>query len=529
MESFQGPKIKIRNTKFLKSFNPDKLKRKREEDIIELRKQKRIDQLVKKRFLLKQTEEVSPEPYIQGSEYINFSQSLITKNLSEKCPELLNLDLIPSERLFLLIKYIQNLEDPSDLLDPIKTLRHVLSQDRTCPINLFMSTGISTKLIKTLNLDSKDLQIECLWCLINLASGPPHIIKKLFDNNIKDPLKKLLNSDDPELLHHTIWCIGNLVGDSSCPRFALIELIPLLVDLINKIPQDRWKNIIWALSNFCRGKPYINREATQQILTVIPKLLKTNDDDLITDSCWTLSFMSSIDAERVQDIVDIEILSNLVGILNLEPGRFTLPSLRIIGNILWGSDQAQKILELGFLDCVNKLLTQKKIALKKEILWILSNITSGSDEQIKQVLNHSCIGIVIKCLEDPDIEIRNEAIWVISNATNAQDKNLVLKIIEIGAFPLICEFLNFSDSKVIMVVLEGIDNLLWAGSGFEVNDVALKLDEIGGLNKIEALQHCRNLKVYNKVVEIMEKYWGVDEVEVVDEALLAIPQTFSFN
>lgn len=530
MELFQEPKIKIRNNKFLQSFNSDKLKRKREEDIVELRKQKRTEQAVKKRFLIKNSKEVSSEPYIQGSEYISFSQSLLTKDLSNKCPELLNPDLSSSERLFILIKYIQEIENPPDLLDPIKTLRLILSQDRVCPIHLFMNTGISSKLINSLSIGIKDLQIECLWCLINLASGPLHVIQKLIDNRIKEPLMKLLSSDNSELLDHTIWCIGNLVGDPSCPRLALVELVPLLAELINKTPQNKWNSIIWALSNFCRGKQCISREATQQVLRIIPKVLKTYDDDLVTDCCWTLSYISTSEFERIQDIIDLEILGNLVGILKLEPGRFTLPCLRTLGNILWGSnDQEQKILDLGFLNCVNKLLTQNKIALKKETLWMLSNITAGSDEQIKQVLDHPCMRIVLKCLEDPDIEIKNEAAWVVSNATNAQDKNLVLKIYEIGAFPLICEFLNDGNSKVIMVVLEGIDNLLWAGLSNEGNEMALKFDEIGGLAKMEALQHSQNLMVYSKVVEIMEKYWGIEEVKEVDEALLTTPQVFSFN
>ncbi|OMJ92462.1 hypothetical protein SteCoe_4802 [Stentor coeruleus] len=529
MELSQRQKTKIRNKQFLKSFNADKFKQKHEENIIELRKQKRINQVIKKRLLQKNTESLSSESYPQVSEYINFSPSLLTKSLSEKCPELLNSDLSSSERLFLLIKHIQSLEDPSDLLDPIKTLRNILSQDKVCPIHLFMHTEITTKLIKTLNINNKILQIECLWCLINLASGPSHIIKKLLNNNIKEPLKKLLSNTDLEILHYTIWCIGNLVGDSSYSRLTLIDFIPLLLDLINKIPQNLWNNIIWTLSNFCRGKLYIPREATNQILSIIPKVLKTYDDNLVTNSCWVLSFISTSGCERVEDIINLDILRNLIEILHFEPGNFTLPCLRTLGNILWGSDQAQKLLDLGFLDCVCKLLNQSKIELKKEMLWILSNITAGSDEQIKCVLGHPCIRIVIKCLEDPDIEVRNEAVWVISNATNAEDEKLVIKVIEIGAFNSICDFLNFSDSKVIMMVLQGIDNLLWAGSSCEINEVALKFEEIGGLNKLEALQHCRNQKVYNKVVEIMETYWGIEEVDDIDGMLLKTTPIFSFN
>ena len=51
MEVLKESKPEIRNSQYQKSFNPDKLRRKRAEGIIELRKQKRSQQAAKKRAL----------------------------------------------------------------------------------------------------------------------------------------------------------------------------------------------------------------------------------------------------------------------------------------------------------------------------------------------------------------------------------------------------------------------------------------------------------------------------------------------
>ena len=78
------------------------------------------------------------------------------------------------------------------------------------------------------------------------------------------------------------------------------------------------------------------------------------------------------------------------------------------------------------------------------------------------------------------------------------------------------------DSKVLMVVLEAINNLLRAGGAVfsnskdcDSNEIAIKFDEIGGLSKMEELQEHPNIKIYKKVVEIMDEHYGL--IEMVDE------------
>ena len=398
-----------------------------------------------------------------------------------------------------------------------------------------MSSGISPKLISLLNSDDLPLQTECMWCVLNLATGPTHIVKVLIEQGVIEALNQLLSSTDQDLLELCVWCIGNLAGDSVYTRDKLVKLVPSLTELLNRVDVSKWKNIVWTLSNLCRGKPLPDIETTKQVLSIVPAVLQIDDEEVISDCCWALSYISDGDCQRIQDILDLGILETLIKLLEHESEKVVTPCLRTLGNIATGNDkQTQQALNLGLVDKISTFLTSKKISLKREVLWTLSNITAGSDEQINLVLSHPCIATVISSLNSPDFELKKEALWTISNATHAVSPELALKVIELGAFPLICEVLGMKDSKILLVVLEAINNLLRAGNYAYVNErdrnnqVALKFDEIGGLTKMEELQNHPNVKIYKKVVEIMEEHYGLEEVTDENEAPCD-PMVFAFN
>lgn len=85
-----------------------------------------------------------------------------------------------------------------------------------------------------------------------------------------------------------------------------------------------------------------------------------------------------------------------------------------------------------------------------------------------------------------------------------------------------CDLIVCSDSRIITVCLEGLENILKIGEveknmgGTEgVNIYAQMIDEAEGLEKIEHLQNHDNTEIYEKSVKILETYW----VEEEDDAM----------
>jgi hypothetical protein len=138
------------------------------------------------------------------------------------------------------------------------------------------------------------------------------------------------------------------------------------------------------LSNLCRGRPAPPFSKVARAVGSLAKVLILNDvDDVLTDVCWAMSYLSDGGDERIPAIIETGVLQRLVQLMQHPNVAISVPSLRTVGNIVTGDDaQTQLVIEAGALDALNDLIYNKKKTIRKEVCWSLSNITAGSSSQI---------------------------------------------------------------------------------------------------------------------------------------------------
>lgn len=91
-----------------------------------------------------------------------------------------------------------------------------------------------------------------------------------------------------------------------------------------------------------------------------------------------------------------------------------------------------------------------------------------------------------------------------------------------GCIEAFCNLLVCPDPKIVMVCLQGLDNILKAGETEKeldkcgLNRYAQFIDECEGLEKIEDLQQHDNSEIYAKAVRMLERYWVEEEEEAQD-------------
>lgn len=93
--------------------------------------------------------------------------------------------------------------------------------------------------------------------------------------------------------------------------------------------------------------------------------------------------------------------------------------------------------------------------------------------------------------------------------TSGGSNEQVITLCQLGCLQPFCDLLAARDDKTVAVVLDGIHNILNMASKMgEAEKVSVMIEEIGGLDKIEALQEHENEALYKKALNIIETYFN---------------------
>lgn len=270
-------------------------------------------------------------------------------------------------------------------------------------------------------------------------------------------------------------------------------------------------------------------------LPVLAKLIYSQDEEVLIDACWAISYMSDGPEDRIQVIVESGVCRRLVELLMHPSHMVQTPALRAVGNIVTGDDvQTQVVINCSVLPALLSLLTSPKENIRKETCWTLSNILAGNIQQIQAVVDANIFPILIHTLATADLKTRKEACWAIVNATSGglNRPEIIRYMVQQGCIKPLCDALTTMDNKIIEVTLDGLDNILKVGEAEKrqspdgLNRYAIYIEECGGLEIIHNLQTHENEEIYRKAYNIIDKYYlDEDAVEEVPE----VPNQQAFN
>ncbi|XP_058212585.1 importin subunit alpha-2 [Rhododendron vialii] len=512
-------RTEVRRNKYKVAVDAEEGRRRREDNMVEIRKSKREESLLKKRR----------EGLQQGPLFGSTANNIIS-TVEKK------LESLPA-----MVAGVWS-SDNNLQLEATTQFRKLLSIERSPPIEEVIQSGVVPRFVEFLvREDFPPLQFEAAWALTNVASGTSENTKVVIDHGAVPIFVKLLSSPSDDVREQAVWALGNVAGDSPrCRDLVLTSgaLIPLLEQLNEHAKLSMLRNATWTLSNFCRGKPQPPFEQTRPALPALERLVHSNDEEVLTDACWALSYLSDGTNDKIQAVIEAGVCQRLVDLLFHPSPTVLIPALRTVGNIVTGDDiQTQCMIQHGALACLLSLLTNNhKKSIKKEACWTISNITAGNREQIQAVIEAGLIAPLVNLLQTAEFDIKKEAAWSISNATSGGTHEQVKYLVSQGCIKPLCDLLVCPDPRIIIVCLEGLENILKVGeveknvgSIGDVNYYAQLIDEADGLEKIENLQSHDNNEIYEKAVKILETYWLEEEDETLPPGDGASQPGFNFG
>ncbi|PHU20389.1 Importin subunit alpha [Capsicum chinense] len=249
------------------------------------------------------------------------------------------------------------------------------------------------------------------------------------DDSYRNSMFKLI-----PYISEAVWGLGNIASDSPKYRDLVLghgALVSLLTQFNEHVKLSMLRNATWTLSNFCRGKPQPQFEQTKASLPTLARLIHSNDEIVLTDTCRALSYLSNGTNDKIQDVSEDGVCPRLVSyylhllfVSSHSSLSVLIPTLHTVGNIVIGDNiQTQVMIDHHALACLLNLLTQNyKKCIKK-----LSCLDSSKMSTVREREPFQCDSVMIEAgiiaplvhlLQNAEFEIKKEAAWAISNSTS---------------------------------------------------------------------------------------------------------------
>ncbi|KAH7866499.1 hypothetical protein Vadar_021214 [Vaccinium darrowii] len=461
-------RTEVRRNRYKVAVDAEEGRRRREDNMVEIRKNRREESLMKKR-----------RQALQPTNHFPVQLTSLEKKLEH----------LPTMGVWA--------DDGNLQLEATTQFRKLLSTERSPPIDKVIQSGVVPRFVEFLiREDFPRLQLEAAWALTNIVSGTSENTNVVIDHGAIPIFVKLLSSPSDDVREQAVWALGNVAGDSAKCRDIVLghgALLPLLAQLNEHTKPSMIRNATWTLSNFCRGKPQAAFDQIKPALPALQRLIHSNDEEVLTDACWALSYLSDGTNDKIQAVIDSGVCPRLVELLLHHSSSVVIPALRTVGNIVTGDDmQTQCIINHQALPCLMNLLTGNyKKSIKKEACWTISNITAGKKEQIQAVIEANIIGPLVHLLQNAEFEIKKEAAWAISNATSGGSHEQIKYLVSQACIKPLCDLLVCPDPRIITVCLEGLENILKVGEADknlgrtgDANLYAQMIDDVD-------VRHCR--------------------------------------
>ena len=223
-----------------------------------------------------------------------------------------------------------------------------------------------------------------------------------------DPLEFVPRQEPTAGLQWVFFQCNNNQYDESCHNvnlFVYLFEVTLWLHILNIYKH-------WVYNFNIAGK-------VSRGLPVLAHLIFHEDDEVLSDACWALSYLSDGPNNKIQSVIEANVCRRLVELLGKGCNNVISAALRAVGNIVTGDDtQTQVVLNCGALPSICFLLSAEKETIIKEACWTVSNIAAGNTEQIQAIIDNNIFPLLINILTKSEFKTRKEAAWAITNATS---------------------------------------------------------------------------------------------------------------
>jgi len=411
-------------------------------------------------------------------------------------------------------------------LDAVTQYRKMLSIEQNPPIAKVLESGVAPRFLELAQcFETPKLQFEALWAICNIVSGDQEQTQAMVNLDVVPIVTRIIKeSTNNDVLEQGIWTLGNVAGDSAPKRDAclqagaLLAILPILEkNYERKISCTR--NAVWAISNLCRGRPKPDMKNLRPALPVIANVLKSDDQEVLTDALWCLSYISDGTSDDIQEALNLMISDRLVELMGHTAPAVITPTLRTAANLVTGSDeQTDQFLASKPWEALKMLLSHTKSKIRQESSWMISNICAGTTAQIQQVFDTGVFHAMLPLIRDQQMAVRKEVAFAMANTTEHEE--VIPQLLTKEILTSVRVLMDTVDDKILQICLTFLENVLNYLDKLDDEKPWELIHEVGFADAVETAA-LRPTMVGTKASELLCRFADKDEETVKSEGIFS--------
>ncbi|KAG0249515.1 hypothetical protein BG011_009222 [Mortierella polycephala] len=331
--------------------------------------------------------------------------------------------------------------------------------------------------------------------------------------NTAPHLIQFLDSQNLALVDQSAWALGNIAAEGPTFRDRLKDngVLAPLIKLLDSKDMNLVQTACFALSNMARGEGANLDDLVKAglIRPLLHHLRVDTEPKVISEAAWVVVYLTSGPESISTQLLEHRLIPLLVAPLKdfLDQKALAIPLVRALGNIASGPDNntSELIHEPGFLPAMLRFIQSDCRPVKKESLWLMSNITAehaGTD--LIKVIEAGFIPVLSQIATHQNFDIRKEAAYSLINlASHGPDYAKVLPHREL--LPGFLDFMRTKDTELINLGLRYVQLLLNSG----IQDAPALLSEMNGVDALEAVILANDDRDQHRLASLlMDTYFG---------------------
>ncbi|KAF9975589.1 hypothetical protein BGZ73_000705 [Actinomortierella ambigua] len=341
-------------------------------------------------------------------------------------------------------------------------------------------------------------QLLATWVITNMAASSSALCEAAMTTT--PHLIGFLDSQNVALVDQSAWALGNMAaeGPAFSERLRANGVLPPLIKLLDSKDLNLVQTACFALSNLARGQGTANEDLLKAGL--VPPLLRhlrvDTEPVVISEAAWVIVYLTSGPENLITHLLEHRLIPLLVAPLKdfLTLGALAIPLVRALGNIASGPDDnsAELINEDGFLAALHQLIQSECRPVKKESLWLLSNLTADHQAgDVAKIVEAGFIPTLANIVTHQNYDIRKEAAYALVHLA-AHGADYVQKLPHRELLPGFLDLLRTKDDELIWLGLRYAELILTTDIVLESDTAATTTTrqlfvEMNGVDALEAV------------------------------------------